>query len=244
MKTCNGTPFVVVGGGSFNITEIIPMDGDEPVADGTTEFSWYDYDKGGFRFLRWYDDLYNSADDEELHRSGWAEDQDNQYPPEDEADLNFTAGDWFFLAPNGDVSKPTLTVAGQLFTSDGSKPTVSLPMTPSMKIRAANPLPVETPLVGIVAMDGDEFIGDGTTELSWYDYDKGGFRFVRWYDDLYNSADDEELHRSGWAEDQDNQYPPEDEDEIVFGPGRGFFLAPNADVTDPKVAFENPFYQD
>ena len=66
-------------------------------------------------------------------------------------------------------------------------------------------------------MDGTSVVPDGTIELSWYDYTKKGFRFVRWYDDLYDSSDDSELGRAGWAEDKDNQYPPADEATLVLG---------------------------
>ena len=244
VKTVNGTPFIVVGGEgeTFKLTDLIPMNGKDVAADGTIELSWYDYAKGGFRFVRWYDDLYDS-NDEELGRAGWAEDQDNQYPPKDEAEITFTAGDWFFLAPNSSVAKPTLTVAGKLFTTDATKTTTSLTMTPGVKLRAANPLPVATALTSIIPMNGKTIASDGTFELSWYDYTKGGFRFVRWYDDLYDS-NDEELGRAGWAEDQDNQYPPKDEAEIEFEAGRGFFIAPNSSVASPWVAFPNPFYKE
>lgn len=244
VKTVNGTPFIVVGGEgeTFKLTDLIPMDNGKVVPDAAVELSWYDYTKRGFRFVRWYDDLYDE-NDEELGRAGWAEDQDNQYPPKDEAEITFTAGDWFFLAPNGALVKPTLTVAGKLFTTDATKTTASLTMTPGVKTRAANPLPVATKLTDIVPMDGQKVVPDAAVELSWYDYTKRGFRFVRWYDDLYDS-NDEELGRAGWAEDQDNQYPPKDESEIEFEAGRGFFVAPNGALTAPWLAFPNPFYKE
>ena len=244
MKTVNGTPFVVPDGSSFNITDIVPQANGAAVPDGSVEMSWYDYDKRGFRFVTWFDDLYSSEDDSELERAGWAEDADNQYPPADEATIEFTAGDWFFLAPNGSVTKPTLTVAGQLFTTDETKTTTSLSMTKGVKMRAANPLPVATKLTDIIAMNGNTFTPDGSVEMSWYDYDKRGFRFVTWFDDLYSSEDDSELERAGWAEDADNQYPPADEATIEFSAGRGFFYAPNGSVADPWIAFPNPFYAD
>ena len=241
VKTVNGTPFVVIGENqSFKLTELIPMDGNNVASDGSIELSWYDYTKGGFRFVRWYDDLYDENDDE-LGRAGWAEDQDNQYPPKDEATISFTTGDWFFLAPASGTTTPKLTVAGMLLTTDSTKTTTSLTMTPGVKLRAANPLPVSTKLTEIVPMDGQKVTSDGSVELSWYDYAKGGFRFVRWYDDLYDTNDDE-LGRAGWAEDQDNQYPPTDEATIEFAPGRGFFIAPASGTTSPWVAFPNPFY--
>lgn len=242
VKTVNGTPFVVIGGEgtTFKLTDLIPMDGDNVASDGSIELSWYDYAKGGFRFVTWYDDLYDTNDDE-LGRAGWAEDKDNQYPPTDEATLSFTTGDWFFLAPASGTTAPKLTVAGSLFTTDSTKATTSLVMTPGVKLRAANPLPVATKLTNIIPMDGENITSDGSVELSWYDYTKGGFRFVTWYDDLYDSNDDE-LGRAGWAEDKDNQYPPTDEATIEFEPGRGFFIAPASGTTSPWVAFPNPFY--
>ena len=246
VKTVNGTPFVVCGGAgeTFNIKELIPMDGTSVVPDGAIELSWYDYTKKGFRFLTWYDDLYDPADDSELGRAGWAEDKDNQYPPTDEATLNFTVGDWFFLAPNGALTAPALTVAGTLVTTDASKTTTSLLMTPGVKTRAANPLPVATKITDIVPMDDKSVVPDGAVELSWYDYTKKGFRFLTWYDDLYDPADDSELGRAGWAEDKDNQYPPADEATLEFEAGRGFFVAPNGALTSPWLAFPNPFYKD
>ena len=245
VKTVNGTPFLVIGDNQeFNIKQIIPMDGDDVVSDGGIELSWYDYAKGGFRFVTWYDDLYDSADDSELGRAGWAEDKDNQYPPADEATLNFTTGDWFFLTPASGTTAPKLNVAGQLFTSDATKATTSLTMTPGVKLRAANPLPVATKITDIVPMDGDDVVSDGGVEFSWYDYAKGGFRFLTWYDDLYDPADDSELGRAGWAEDKDNQYPPADEATLEFEAGRGFFVTPASGTTAPWVAFPNPFYKE
>ena len=107
VKTVNGTPFVVIGGEgtSFKLTDLVPMNGSSVAADGTIELSWYDYAKGGFRFVRWYDDLYDT-NDQELGRAGWAEDQDNQYPPSDEASIEFEAGRGFFVAPNSSVASP------------------------------------------------------------------------------------------------------------------------------------------
>ena len=106
MKTVNGTPFVVPDGSSFNITDIVPQANGAAVPDGSVEMSWYDYDKRGFRFVTWFDDLYSSEDDSELERAGWAEDADNQYPPADEATIEFSAGRGFFYAPNGSVADP------------------------------------------------------------------------------------------------------------------------------------------
>ena len=107
VKTVNGTPFLVIGENtSFNITQLIPMDGDEVTSDGSIELSWYDYTKKGFRFLTWYDDLYDPSDDTELGRAGWAEDTDNQYPPADEATLEFEAGRGFFIAPASGTTSP------------------------------------------------------------------------------------------------------------------------------------------
>ena len=242
VKTVNGTPFVYLGEGSFKLTQLIPMYGDSVASDGTIELSWYDYTKKGFRFVTWYDDLYDENDDE-LGRAGWAEDADNQRPPVDEATIEFSAGDWFFLAPNGDAVNPSLTIAGRLYTTDGSKTTTSLLTASGMKTRAANPLPVSTKLTEIIPMDGENTANDGTVELSWYDYTKKGFRFVTWYDDLYDENDDE-LGRAGWAEDADNQRPPVDEATIEFEPGRGFFIAPNNDSVTPWLAFPNPFFKD
>jgi len=218
------------------------MDGESVANDGSIELSWYDYTKKGFRFVTWYDDLYDSNGDE-LNRAGWAEDAGNQCPPTDEATLNFTTGDWFFLAPSGTSTTPKLTVAGRLFTTDSTKTTTSLTMTPGVKLRAANPLPVATKLVDIIPMDGQNVANDGSVELSWYDYTKKGFRFVTWYDDLYDSNGDE-LKRAGWAEDAGNQCPPTDEETLSFEAGRGFFIAPSGTSASPWVAFPNPFYED
>ena len=244
VKTVNGTPFIVVGGEgeTFKLTDLIPMNGNSVANDGSIELSWYDYNKKGFRFVTWFDDLYDE-NDEELGRSGWAEDSDNQYPPKDEETLTFTAGDWFFLAPSGSSVNPSLTVAGKLFTTDATKTTTSLTMTPGVKLRVANPLPVATKLTNIIPMAGNNIANDGSVELSWYDYTKKGFRFVTWFDDLYDE-NDEELGRSGWAEDADNQYPPKDEATIEFEPGRGFFVAPSGSSVEPWVAFPNPFYKE
>ena len=107
VKTVNGTPFIVVGGEgtTFKLTDLIPMDGENVAADVSIELSWYDYTKKGFRFVRWYDDLYDS-NDEELGRAGWAEDQDNQYPPTDEASIEFEPGRGFFIAPASGTTAP------------------------------------------------------------------------------------------------------------------------------------------
>jgi len=107
VKTVNGTPFVYLGEGSFKLTQLIPMYGDSVASDGTIELSWYDYTKGGFRFVTWYDDLYDENDDE-LGRAGWAEDADNQRPPVDEATIEFEPGRGFFIAPNNDSVTPWL----------------------------------------------------------------------------------------------------------------------------------------
>ena len=241
VKTVNGTPFVVIGENeSFKLTDLVPMDGSSTAPDGSVDLSWYDYNKRGFRFVTWFDDLYDE-NDEELGRAGWAEDTDNQYPPTDEATITFTTGDWFFLSPASGTDTPSLTVAGKLFTTDSTKTTTSLTMTPGVKMRAANPLPVATKLTEIIPMDGQKITSDGSVDLSWYDYAKRGFRFVTWFDDLYDE-NDEELGRAGWAEDTDNQYPPTDESTISFEAGRGFFVSPASGTTAPWIAFPNPFY--
>ena len=107
VKTVNGTPFVYLGEGSFKLTQLIPMDGENTANDGSIELSWYDYTKKGFRFVTWYDDLYDENDDE-LGRAGWAEDADNQRPPVDEATIEFEPGRGFFVAPTGTSKSPWL----------------------------------------------------------------------------------------------------------------------------------------
>lgn len=106
VKTVNGTPFVVIGENeSFKLTDLVPMDGNSTAADGSVDLSWYDYAKGGFRFVTWFDDLYDENDDE-LGRAGWAEDTDNQYPPTDEASIEFEPGRGFFIAPASGTTNP------------------------------------------------------------------------------------------------------------------------------------------
>ena len=248
LKTVNGCPFLTTAGQKIKLLDIVPLENNsKSTNDGRFELSWYDMNKGGFRFVTWYTEIYDDQGMELItDEGGWAEDKENQAYPKDIENLEFGPGEWFFVAPGSLAANPSINVAGQLYTTDATKTTTFLPLTAGVKTCVGNPLPVETYLKDVVPFENNsKSTNDGRFELSWYDMNKGGFRFVTWYTEIYDDQGMELItDEGGWAEDKENQAYPKDIETIKWEVGAGFFVAPGSLAATPSIHFINPFYKD
>ena len=120
-------------------------------------------------------------------------------------------------------------------------------LTPQLK--TVNGCPFVTPagesikLLDIVPQeDGEKSVQDGAFELSWYDLNKKGFRFVTWYTEIYDDQGGTVTDQGGWAEDTINQYYPVDIETLVFGPGQWFFVAPAKTASNPSLTVAGQLY--
>jgi len=118
VKTVNGMPFVTTAGKSIKLKDIVPMEGAVKGSDGGFQLSWYDLTKKGFRFVTWYEEIYEK-DGETLvtDEGGWGEYELTQSYPDDIATIGWDVGAGFFITPVASTVDPAVHFINPFYTA-------------------------------------------------------------------------------------------------------------------------------
>ena len=175
----------------------------------------------------------------------------------------FAAGEGFFVQPSSVLSDPKVTVAGQVIGFTASAEYATVDLEAGWKCLVTCPFPAAFDIQEIRCFDGnDADPGDASFKMWWFDMTQHKYIYALYTSDAY--ADDGEDDGAGTEYTDKYYWVTDDEDTFIcvaagwkhdesapatvadhskaFASGEGFFIQPSSVLSDPKVAFKNPFY--
>ncbi len=245
-QVMKGAMFISVGEASLSLQDI-RMDSNT-LADGTTMVWWWNKDTRKYTYAVWC--LSCNADGDYIDANGTVVSEDKAALVWGDGEgwiainKTFAPGEGFWIQPGDDAPAPTVSIAGELATTDTTVQYVSANLTPGKQVQFTQPMPVGAFSLQTVKLTGS--LADGTSMVWWWNKDTRKYTYAVWC--LSCNADGDYIDANGTVVSEDKAALVWGDGEgwiainKTFDPGEGFWIQPGDDAVNPTVQFPNPFY--